>query len=101
VLYSTQKVFPVTHVPAPPRRDNVLMFVLRLILLSVIMAMALKRADSYLSDRFWSQALDEYKRAAAISPNDSRVLRGEAASHYMMDDFIEGDETADKLLTSC
>jgi mono/diheme cytochrome c family protein len=41
VLYSTQKVFPVTHVPTPPRRDNVLMFVLRLILLSVIMAMAL------------------------------------------------------------
>jgi mono/diheme cytochrome c family protein len=31
----------VTHVPTPPRRDNVLMFVLRLILVSVILATAL------------------------------------------------------------
>jgi len=58
----------------------------------------LKRADSYVSDKFWSQALDEYKQAAAINPNEPRVLQGEALSHYMMGDFIEGNDSADKLL---
>jgi curli biogenesis system outer membrane secretion channel CsgG len=58
----------------------------------------LKRADSYISDKFWSQALDEYKQAAAISPSEPRVLQGEAVSHYMMGDFLEGDESAQKLL---
>lgn len=58
----------------------------------------LKRAESYMNDRFWSQALDEYMQAAVINPNDPRVLEGQAGSHYMMGDFIEGDESAEKLL---
>ena len=58
----------------------------------------LKRADSYLADRFWSQALDEYNKAAATKAADVRVLQGQATAHYMMGDFLEGDESADKLL---
>src|SRR5665213_77266 len=57
-----------------------------------------KRADGYVRDQFWSQALNEYKQAAAINPNDPRVLQGQALSHYMLGDFIEGDELAEKLL---
>lgn len=60
----------------------------------------LKRADSYLTDKFWSQALDQYNQAAAISPNEPRVFQGQATAHYMMGDFIEGDESAEKLLSS-
>jgi curli biogenesis system outer membrane secretion channel CsgG len=67
---------------------------------SVELDESIKRADSYVSDRFWSQALDEYKHAAAINANDQRILEGEALSHYMLGDFIEGDELADKLLRS-
>ena len=59
-----------------------------------------KRADSYAHDQFWAQALDEYKNAAAVNPNDPRVLQGEALSHYMLGDFLEGDKLADKLLQS-
>lgn len=58
----------------------------------------LKRADSYMSDRFWSQALDEYNKAAATNPTDPHVLQGQATAHYMIGDFLEGDESADKLL---
>ena len=58
----------------------------------------IKRADSYVHDQFWSQALDEYKNAAAVNPNDQRVLQGEALSHYMLGDFIEGDKLSDRLL---
>jgi curli biogenesis system outer membrane secretion channel CsgG len=58
----------------------------------------IKRAEGYMSDRFWSQALDQYRQAAAITPNDPRVLQGQAIAHYMMQDFIEGDESADKLI---
>jgi curli biogenesis system outer membrane secretion channel CsgG len=58
----------------------------------------LKRADSYIGDKFWSQALDEYQQAAAINPNEPRVIQGQALSHYMMGDFIEGDQSAEKLL---
>jgi len=58
----------------------------------------LKRADGYMTDRFWSQALDEYRQAAAINPNEPRVLQGEAIAHYMMGDFIEGDESAGRAL---
>jgi hypothetical protein len=58
----------------------------------------LKRADSYLSDKFWSQALDQYNQAAAINPSEPRALQGQATAHYMMGDFIEGDEIAEKLL---
>ena len=58
----------------------------------------IKRADSYLRDKFWSQALDEYNQAAAINANEPRVLQGQALSHYMLGDFLEGDEIADKLL---
>ena len=61
---------------------------------------AIKRADSYVTDRFWSQALEEYKQAAKINPDDQRVLEGEALSHYMLGDFIEGDEFSDRLLQS-
>lgn len=61
---------------------------------------SIKRADSYVSDRFWSQALDEYKHAAATNPNDRHVLAGEALSHYMLGDFLEGDELSGKLLES-
>src|ERR1017187_1898242 len=61
---------------------------------------AIKRADSYVGDHFWSQALDEYNHAAAINPNDQRVLEGEALSHYMLGDFIEGDQFSEKLLQS-
>ncbi len=57
-----------------------------------------KRAESYMSDKFWSQALDQYGKAAAVSPNDPRVLQGQAMAHYMMEDFLEGDESADKLI---
>lgn len=60
----------------------------------------LKRASSYVTDRFWSQALDEYKRAAALDANDPRVLQGQALSHYMLGDFVEGDAAAEKLLSS-
>ncbi len=62
------------------------------------MEQLLKRADSYTGDKFWAQALDEYQRAAAINASDPRVIQGQAMSHYMMGDFIEGDESADKLL---
>lgn len=58
----------------------------------------IKRADSYVRDKFWSQALDEYNQAAAINANEPRVLEGQALSHYMLGDFLEGDEIADKLL---
>jgi curli biogenesis system outer membrane secretion channel CsgG len=58
----------------------------------------LRRADSYLTDRFWSQALNEYSQAAAFSPSDARVLQGQAFAHYMMGDFLEGEDTAEKLL---
>ncbi len=58
----------------------------------------IKRADGYVRDQFWSQALDEYKRAAALNPNEPRVLQGQAFSHYMLGDFIEGDELVEKLL---
>jgi curli biogenesis system outer membrane secretion channel CsgG len=58
----------------------------------------LKRADGYVSDRFWSQALDEYGKAAALNSQDARVLQGQATTHYMMEDFIEGDDSANKLL---
>lgn len=58
----------------------------------------IKRADGYVRDQFWSQALDEYKQAAAINPNEPRVLQGEALSHYMLGDFIEGDDLTEKLL---
>ena len=60
----------------------------------------IKRADSYVHDQFWSQALDEYKNAAAVNPNEQRVLQGETLSHYMLGDFLEGDKLADKLLQS-
>ena len=60
----------------------------------------LNRADSYVHDRFWSQALDEYKKASAINANDVRVLSGEAISHYALGDFLEGDELADRLMQS-
>ena len=60
----------------------------------------IKRADSYMNDKFWSQALDEYNQAASISPSEPRVLQGQAAAHYMMGDFIEADESAEKLLTT-
>ncbi len=59
-----------------------------------------KRADSYVHEQFWAQALDEYKNAAAVKPNDQRVLQGEALTHYMLGDFLEGDKLADKLLQS-
>ena len=59
---------------------------------------AIKRGDSYVRDQFWSQALDEYKHAASMNPNELRALQGEALSHYMLGDFIEGDEITDKLL---
>jgi curli biogenesis system outer membrane secretion channel CsgG len=58
----------------------------------------LKRADSYVRDRFWSQALDEYNQAAAMNPNDIHVLAGEAVSHYALGDFLEGDDFAEKLM---
>lgn len=61
---------------------------------------AVKRADSYVHDQFWAQALDEYKNAAAVNPSDQRVIQGEALSHYMLGDFIEGDKLSDKLLQS-
>ncbi len=57
-----------------------------------------KRGESYMSDKFWSQALDQYKQAAAINPSDPRVLQGQTLAHYMLEDFIEGDESAEKLL---
>lgn len=60
----------------------------------------IKRADSYVRDKFWSQALDEYNQAAAINANEPRVLQGQALSHYMLGDFLEGDEVTDKLLQS-
>ncbi len=60
----------------------------------------LKRADSYIGDKFWSQALDEYNQAATINASEARVLRGQAISHYMMGDFIEGDDSTEKLLRS-
>ena len=60
----------------------------------------LRRAESYMNDRFWSQALDEYAQAATVSANEPRVLQGQAEAHYMLGDFLEGDETADKLLQS-
>jgi curli biogenesis system outer membrane secretion channel CsgG len=58
----------------------------------------LRRAESYMNDRFWSQALDEYAQAAKVNPNEPRVLQGQAEAHYMLGDFLEGDETSDKLL---
>jgi len=59
----------------------------------------LKRADGYLEGRFWSQALYEYnKAAAATAPNDPRVLLGISTARYMLKDFTEANETADKLL---
>lgn len=58
----------------------------------------IKRAESYMSDKFYSQALDQYNQAAAIDPNDPRALRGQAMAHYMMEDFVEGDASAEKLL---
>ncbi len=58
----------------------------------------LKRAESYMNDQFWTQALDEYTQAAKINPNEPRVLQGQAATHYMLGDFMEGDEIADKAL---
>jgi curli biogenesis system outer membrane secretion channel CsgG len=58
----------------------------------------IKRADGFVRDKFWSQALAEYGKAAAIDPNEPRVLQGQALSHYMLGDFIEGDEVADRLL---
>ena len=60
----------------------------------------IKRADSYMSDKFWSQALDEYNQAASINAGDARALQGRALTHYMLGDFLEGDEDADKLLQS-
>jgi hypothetical protein len=60
----------------------------------------LKRAASYMTDRFWSQALDEYTRAAAINAGEPRVLQGQALAHYMLGDFVEGDAAAEKLLAS-
>ncbi|WP_348263932.1 LPS assembly lipoprotein LptE [Telmatobacter sp. DSM 110680] len=61
---------------------------------------SIKRAESYMHDRFWSQALDEYKHAAALGPSDVRVLAGEALSHYALGDFVEGDGIAEKLIQS-
>ncbi|HXM94193.1 MAG TPA: CsgG/HfaB family protein [Candidatus Dormibacteraeota bacterium] len=58
----------------------------------------LKKADRYMEDRFWSQALEQYNKAAAVNPNDARVLQGVAATQYMLRDFIEADETSEKLL---
>ena len=58
----------------------------------------IKRADGYVRDKYWSQALTEFGKAAAIDPNEPRVLQGEALSHYMLGDFLEGDEAAEKLL---
>jgi curli biogenesis system outer membrane secretion channel CsgG len=59
---------------------------------------SLKRADSFVRDRYWSQALDEYKQAGAMNPNDVHVLAGEAISHYALGDFLEGDDLAEKLM---
>ncbi|HEY6251237.1 MAG TPA: hypothetical protein VI685_14865, partial [Candidatus Angelobacter sp.] len=59
---------------------------------------SLKRADGYLEGRFWSQALEEYNKAAAIAPNDPRVLLGIATARYMLKDFTEANEAAEKLL---
>jgi curli biogenesis system outer membrane secretion channel CsgG len=58
----------------------------------------LRRADSYMNDKFWSQALDEYTKAAGIAPNDPRVLDGQASAHYMLGDFLEADDLSNKLL---
>ncbi len=60
----------------------------------------IKRAESLQRDKFWSQALDVCKQASALSPGDARVLECEASAHYMMKDFVEGDESAEKLLQS-
>lgn len=60
----------------------------------------IKRAGGYVHDQFWSQALDEYKHAAALKPDDQRVLQGEALSHYMLGDFLDADKLSDKLLQS-
>ena len=60
----------------------------------------IKRANSYMSDKLWAQALDEYNQAGATNPSDPRVLQGQTATHYMMGDFIEGDDTAEKLLAT-
>jgi tetratricopeptide (TPR) repeat protein len=59
-----------------------------------------KKAARYLGDRMWSQALDQYKAAAKMSPNDPRALQGIALSHYMIGDFVEADDAAEKLLAS-
>lgn len=60
----------------------------------------LKRADSYMKDRFWSQALEEYGQVAKMNPNETRALQGQAGAHYMLGDFLEADEAADKVLQS-
>lgn len=59
---------------------------------------SLKRADGYMRDHFWPQALDEFQKAAATNPNDLHVLQGQALSHYALGDFIEADAIAEKLL---
>ena len=60
----------------------------------------IKQADSYAHDQSWSDALNEYKKAAAINPNEPRALQGEALSHYMLGDFLDADKLSDKLLQS-
>ena len=58
----------------------------------------LKRAESYARDKLWPQALEAYNSAATLNPGDPRVLDGQTGAHYMMKDFVEGDESAEKLL---
>lgn len=60
----------------------------------------IKRAESYLSDGFWAQALEEFDKAAAVDPGAHRILQGKALSRYMLGDFLEADELADRLLQS-
>ena len=61
---------------------------------------SLKRADGYMRDHFWPQALDEFQKAAASNPNDLHVLEGQAVSHYALGDFLEADAIAEKLLAA-
>jgi len=60
----------------------------------------IKQADSYAHDQSWSDALNEYKKAATINSNEPRALQGEALSHYMLGDFLDADKLSDKLLQS-
>lgn len=58
----------------------------------------IKRGDRYFEDGYYAQALDQYRKAEQLKPNDHGLLSRIVGTHFYLADFLEAETLAGRMI---